>query len=101
MSYKNKTQVLLSLMSSSTAFPFRPEDSQDGFIELFLRTSGVAWLVWITYRLFESQWFAQTAMFGRLQNSIALKGSILFFITVLATFFTNSSKTRVYRQSIT
>jgi len=85
----------------SDTFPQRPEETQEGFFELFLRTSGIAWFVWLTYRLFESQWFNNSVRFGSMQNSIAVKGSLLFFITVLATFFTNSSKTKVYRQSIT
>jgi hypothetical protein len=94
-----KTRHKLFIMSAS--FPLRPEDGQEGFFELFLRTSGVAWFVWLTYRLFESEWFKKTIIFGDLKNSIAIKGSLLFLIAVLATYFTNSSKTRVYRQSIT
>jgi hypothetical protein len=85
----------------SETFPLRPEDTQESFFELFLRTSGVAWFVWLSYRLFESEWFKTTVFLGNMKNSIAIKGSLLFLITALATYFTNSSKTRVYRQSIT
>lgn len=84
-----------------STFPYRPEDTTEGFLESFLRTSGIAWFVYISYRLFESQWFENIVVRGKIKNPIPLKASALFFITILATYFTNSSKTRVYRQSIT
>jgi hypothetical protein len=84
-----------------SSFPLRPEDTKEGFFEAFLRTSGVAWAVYIIYRIFESNWFGTIMVLGNIRNSIPIKASLLFFITVLATYFTNSSKTRVYRQSIT
>ena len=84
-----------------SSFPLRPEDTNEGFFEAFLRTSGVAWAVYVIYRIFESKWFTSVMVFGNIKNSVPIKASILFFITVLATYFTNSSKTRVYRQSIT
>lgn len=84
-----------------TDFPYRPEDSPENFWDLFLRTSSIAWIVYLTYRIFESDLFTNSQIGGNIKNSIPLKGSLLFFITILATYFTNSSKTRVYRQSIT
>jgi acyl-coenzyme A synthetase/AMP-(fatty) acid ligase len=84
-----------------SSFPYRPEESKDSPVELFVRTSAIAWIVWLSYRLLESQAFGASILGCQIRNSIPIKGSVLFFITVLATYFTNSSKTRVYRQSIT
>jgi hypothetical protein len=82
-------------------FPYRPEEPSENFFEVFLRTSSIAWIVWISYRFFESTAVDGIIARGGIINSIPIKGSLLFFITILATYFTNSSKTRVYRQSIT
>lgn len=86
---------------SSPTFPYRPEEPAEDFFTLFVRTSAIAWLVWISYRLFESEALRGIIANGGIRNSVPIKASILFFITVLATYFTNSSKTRVYRQSVT
>jgi len=85
----------------SSTFPFRPEDSTENFFDLFIRTSAIAWIVWLSYRFFESGTVKEVIAKGGIMNSVPIKASLLFFITVLATYFTNSSKTRVYRQSIT
>lgn len=82
-------------------FPYRPEKTSENFFEVFLRTSSIAWVVWIAYRVFESAAVSGVIAKGGILNSVPIKGSLLFFITILATYFTNSSKTRVYRQSIT
>jgi hypothetical protein len=84
-----------------TSFPYRPEEKKDSPLELFIRTSAIAWIVWLSYRLLESQTFGMSIAGGQIKNSVPIKGSVLFFITILATYFTSSSKTRIYRQSIT
>jgi hypothetical protein len=86
---------------STGPFPYRPEEARESVLELFIRTSAVAWLVWLSYRLLESDMFKRSITGGGIMNSVPIKGSVLFFITVLVTYFTSSSKTRVYRQSIT
>ena len=84
-----------------SSFPNRPEEPTENFFDTFIRTSSIAWIVWLSYRIFESAALRGIIANGGILNSVPIKGSLLFFITILATYFTNSSKTRVYRQSIT
>jgi hypothetical protein len=83
----------------SSSFPFRPEETSEGFFESFIRISAVAWIVYITYRIIESDW-VRMMMRGNVKISTPLKASILFSVTIISSYFTAGFRTRVYRQSI-
>lgn len=84
----------------SSGFPFRPEETVEGFWESFVRISAVAWIVYIVFRILNTEWFQDMVGRGGIQNFIPLKASILFAVTIITNYFTASFKTVVYRQSI-
>lgn len=84
----------------SSSFPFRPEETTEGFWEGFVRISAVAWVVYLSYRILNSDWLMEVISKGDVHISTPIKASILFGVTVIASYFTAGFKTVVYRQSI-
>jgi len=84
----------------SSSFPFRPEETTEGFWESFVRISSVAWIVYLSYRLLDSDWLGMVMGRGDIKIPTPVKASILFSITILASYFTAGFRTIVYRQSI-
>jgi cytochrome c oxidase assembly factor CtaG len=84
----------------SSGFPFRPEETTEGFWEGFVRISAVAWIVYLSYRIIDSEWLMEVVSKANIRISTPIKASILFGITVIASYFTAGFKTVVYRQSI-
>lgn len=82
------------------SFPERPEDSPEGFIDGFLRISGPAWVVYIVYRIISTGWFDKAMKRAKMNYPVILKSSIIFFTTLLITYFTASFRTRVFVQSV-
>lgn len=85
----------------SSEFPFRPEETTEGFWETFVRVSAVAWVVYLSFRILNTDWFESIIGRGGVKNSIPLKASILFAVTIISNYFAAGFKTVVYRQSIT
>lgn len=85
----------------SSEFPFRPEETVEGFWETFVRVSAVAWIVYIVFRILNTNWFGDMVGKGGIQNLVPLKASILFAVTIISNYFVAGFKTMVYRQSIT
>jgi hypothetical protein len=84
----------------SSEFPFRPEETVEGFWDSFLRISAVAWVVYITFRILNTNWFEDMVVKGGIKNLIPLKASILFSVTIITNYFTAGFKTMVFRQGI-
>lgn len=81
-------------------FPERPEDTPEGFIDSFLRISGPAWVVYIVYRIISTEWFDRSMRKSGFNYPVILKSSVMFFSTLLITYFTASFRTRVFVQSV-
>lgn len=81
-------------------FPERPEDAPEGFIDSFLRISGPAWVVYLVYRIISTDWFDRSMKKSGFNHPVILKSSVMFFSTLLITYFTASFKTRVFVQSV-
>ena len=81
-------------------FPERPEDTPETFIDSFLRISGPAWVVYIIYRIISTDWFEKAMRKANFNHPVILKSSIMFFSTLLITYFTASFRTRVFVQSV-
>lgn len=84
----------------SSEFPFRPEETVEGFWESFVRISAIAWIVYITFRILNTEWFTSMVQNGGIKNHIPLKASILFAVTIISNYFAASFRTKIYRQSI-
>lgn len=82
------------------SFPERPEDSPEGFIDGLFRISGPAWVVYIVYRIISADWFDKAMKRAKMNYPVILKSSIIFFTTLLITYFTASFRTRVFVQSV-
>jgi hypothetical protein len=81
-------------------FPERPEDTPEGFIDSFLRISGPAWVVYLVFRIISTDWFERSMKKSGFNHPVILKSSIMFFSTLLVTYFTASFRTRVFVQSV-
>lgn len=81
-------------------FPNRPEDTPEGIIDSFIRISGPAWVIYIVYRIISTGWFDNMLKRAKLDSPIIVKSSVIFFAALLVTYFTASSKTRVFIQSV-
>lgn len=87
-------------MGMTDTFPLRPEQNPEGFLESFLRTSAVAWVVYAVYRFISTERMGELFTRAGFTNLVNVRSAILFSITLVAAYFTGSFRTVVYRQSV-